>query len=315
MTVREYRKGDWVGVADLWNRNPSDEFPLFGLHPQAVGQVLQRTERPGIRWLLRLARWVGRPVVSILIDEEAGQVVGSTLVNYTPEGAYVSGVVVDRAFRRQGRARAMLGYAESLARRYRRPNVVLDVLAQNGPALQLYGGSGFGRLREVLWMARELGPGQPLPPASGHTPLRPFTPADGHALAEIDNARMPVPVREILPRSPREFRRSAPTERLLQSESEAWVLEMNGRPAGYLRMTVSRLMDAANLSTPLFADAVPVPAIRDAITTALRWAESRHAARVVTWLPDHASARRPVLDDLGFVERFQILTMLHRLPA
>lgn len=315
MTVREYRRGDWAGIADLWRRNPSDEYPLVGLHPEAVGRVLQRMERPGIRLVLRLARWVGRPVVVILVDEVADRIVGTTLLNFTPGCMYVSGVVVDQAFRRQGRARAMLGSGEQFGRRFRRPNVVLDVFAQNAPALGLYQGAGFGRLREVQWMTREFGPGQPVPPPSGVAHLRPFASADGRRLADIDNRRMSPDVRAVLPRTPREFRAGAGATRVLESESEAWVLEVDGQPAGYLRATVSRLMAAANLSSPLFDETAPGPAIRDTILTALRWAEQRHAARAITWLPDHQADRAPVLTELGFSEHFHNLTLLHRLAA
>ncbi len=315
MTVREYRRGDWVGVADLWRRNPTDEFPVVGLRPEAVGRVVQRMEGAGIRLVLRLARWVGRPVVVILVDEVEGRIVATTVLNFVPGGMYVSGVVVDEAFRRQGRARAMLEIGERFGRRYRRPNVVLDVLAQNAPAIALYEHAGFGRLREVRWMIREFGAGRPLPTPSGAAHLRPFRPADGRRLAEIDNRRMSPAVRAVLPRTAREFRVGTGAAHVLESDSQAWVLEVDGQPAGYLRATVSRLMAAANLSSPLFADSAPMPAVRDAILTALRWVEQRNAARAITWLPDHQDDRLPVLTELGFSEQFHDITMLHRLTA
>ena len=315
MTVREYQRGDWAGVADLWRRNPSEEFPLLGLDPDAVGGVLRKTEGIGLRFLLGLARLFGRPIFLVLVVEVDGRVLGTSLLNFTPEATYVSGVVVDRSVRRQGHAQAMLRACDDLGRRYHRPVLALDVLSQNDPAIRLYDRWGYRPLRDQIWLARSFGPDTPLPLPSGETRIRPYLDRDGAQLAELDNALMPPEVRKILPRHREDFGMSGVVRNVLQSDVASWVAEVDGRPVGFLRSTVSRLMQAANLSSPVFGAGVPESVARDLLLTALRWVESRRAPRVLTEVPEHEWRMRPLLASLGFVERFQSHTLIHRLTA
>lgn len=313
MTVREYRKGDSAGVTELWRSNPSDEYPLLGLDPDAVGAVMRKTESPGIRFLMGMARLFGRPIIIVLIVDIGGRVRGTTLLSFNAESGYVSGVVVDTSVRRQGQAQAMLRACDDLYRKYRRPYVALDVLAQNDPALRLYARWGYVTLREQVWLARNLSPETPLPSPSGTTRIRPCAKRDGAVLARLDNALMPPEVRQVLPRHRGDFRVPGIAQSVLQSETEAWVAEVNGRPVGFLRSTVSHLMQAANLSSPLFAPEAPDSAARDLMLTALQWIEARKAPRVLTEVPEHQWRRRPLLDSLGFVEHFRSHTLVHRL--
>lgn len=315
MTLREYRPGDWVGVADLWRRNPSQESPLLGLDPDAVGAVLRRSEGAGIRALVRLARWFGRPIFAMLIVDLGGRVAGTTLLTFTPEAAYVSGVVVDTSVRRQGHAQAMLRRADEFGRRYHRRGVVLDVLTENAPAIRLYERWGYAPVRDQVWMFRPLGPDHPLPASGGTTRIRPYGKKDGAALAELDNAVMPDGVRQIVPRHKGDFSEPAVARRILESETRSWVAEVGGRPVGFLRATVSRLMQAANLSSPLFSADVPEVVARDLLVTALQWIEAEKAPRVLIEVPEHQWRRRPLLDSLGFVEQLRAHTLVHRLST
>ena len=315
MTVREYRTGDWVGVADLWRRNPSREFPLLGLDPDGVGAVLRKAEGFGIRFLLGVARLFGRPILEVLIVDLGGRVMGTTLLNFTPEGAYVSGVVVDASVRRQGLAQAMLRTGDALCRKYHRRQVVLDVLAGNDPAIRLYDRLGYEPLRDQVWLTRDFGPQAPLPAVTGTTRVRPCAKGDGARLAELDNALMPTEVREVIPRHAGEFHLSGITRSVLQSETRDWVAEVDGQPVGFLRATVSQLMQAANLTSPLFGRDVTDPVVRDLFITALHWVEEKKPPRVLTEVPEHQWGRRPILDALGFVEHFRSHTLVHRLGA
>jgi GNAT superfamily N-acetyltransferase len=315
VTVREYRKGDSTGVTELWRTNPSDEYPLLGLDPEAVGRVLRKTEGFGLRFVIGLARLFGRPIVIVLIVDIGGRVMGTTLLNFTPESAYISGVVVDTSIRRQGHAQAMLRACDDLCCKYHRSSVALDVLAQNDPAIRLYDRWGYTQLRDQVWLARNFGPDAPLPSPSGTTRIRPYAKRDGPVLAALDNALMPPEVRRILPRHGGDFQASGIQRSVLQSDMESWVAEVNGRPVGFLRSTVSHLMQAANLSSPLFGADVPESVARDLLLTALRWTEARKAPRVLTEVPEHQWGRRALLNSLGFVEHFRSHTLVHRLPA
>jgi GNAT superfamily N-acetyltransferase len=315
MTIREYRKGDWVGVAGLWRGNPSEEFPLLGLNPDAVGGVLRRTEGLGIRFVLGLTRLFGRPIIIVLIVDIGGRVMGTTLLNFTPEAGYVSGVVVDTSVRRQGHAMAMIRACDDLSRKYHRSYVALDVLAQNDPAIRLYDRLGYQPLRDQAWMSREFSPDHPLPAPSGTTRIRPYVKSDAPVLVELDNALMPPEVRKVLPRHRGDFQVPGIARSVLQSEIMSWVAEVNGRPAGFLQSSVSHLMQAANLSSPLFGGDVPDAVARDLLLTALRWTESQKVPRVLTQVSEHQWARRPLLESLGFVENFRVHTLVHRLGA
>lgn len=314
MTVREYRRGDWAGVAELWRDNPPEEIPLFGLSPDAIGTTLRRLEGWGARFVLGFSRILGRPIVVILIVELEGRVRGTTILNFTRESGYVSGVVVDASVRRQGHARAMLQVCDDLCRRFHRPYVVLDVLSVNAPAIRLYDRWGYEVLRDVYWLACEFAGRTPAPAPTGSARIRPFQPRDGRALADLENAQMPPSVRAVVLAHENQYRLPRATRRVLTSESAAWVVESNGRAAGYLRATVSRLMQAANLTSPLFARDLPDGSARDLLLTALQWIDARKAPRVVVSLPDHEEARRPLLESLGFIEKFRIHTMVRRLP-
>jgi ribosomal protein S18 acetylase RimI-like enzyme len=315
VTLREYRKGDWAGIADLWKRNPSDEYPLVGFSPDAVGQVLRKIEGVGLRFLLGLARLFGRPIFIVLIVDIDGRVRGTAVLNFTPETSYVSGVVVDSSLRHQGLAQTLMRACEELTRKYHRPCVTLDVLSQNAPANRLYEKGGYVPLRDQLWLVRPFSSDAPLPAPSRTTNIRPPRSGDGAELAELDNALMPPEVRKIVPRHRRDFRGGRGTRNILESESESWVLEFNGRPAGFLQATVSRAMEAANLSAPLFGADVPDPVGRDLLLTALSWIQSHKAPRVLTQIPEHEWGRRPLMESLGFVEHFRAHTMVHRLAA
>jgi ribosomal protein S18 acetylase RimI-like enzyme len=316
VTVREYRKGESTGVADLWRANPTPGASLLGIDPDSVARVLRQTERPLVRFVVGLSRLVGRPIFVVLVVDLDGRVMGTTLLNFLPDAAYVNGVVVDSTVRHRGLAREMLAAAEALCRRYRRRFAVLDVTADNAPALRLYTQWGYRPLRDAHWMSRGLGPGAPpLPPLTGGATIRPLRSSDARSLADADNALMPPEVRSILRRTPSEFRTRAALRGMLESEVESWVVELGGRPAGMLRATVSGLMEAANLSSPVFRGDVPESAMRDLLGTALRWLEGRKAPRVVTEIAEHQHRARPVLDALGFQEEFLLHTLVHDLPA
>ena len=316
MTVREYRRGESNGVAELWQRNPSKEFPVLGLNPMVVGEVLRRTERPMVRFIVGLARLFGRPIFVMFVVDLNGRVMGTTLLSFTREAGYVSGVVVDSTVRRQGHARAMLAACDETCRRYHRPYVVLDVLAQNDPAIQLYDRWGYQPLRDQFWMARPLGSGAPsIPPPSGTTRIRPFQPSDGVPLAAAENALMPPEVRAVVPRHPDEFRPPGVSQSLLESQTSSWVAEVDGRPVGFLAASVSRLMEAGNLSSPVFRGDASETVMQDLLGTALRWAEAQGVPRIVTGIAQHQLPARPVLEAAGFAEEFRIHTMVHRLAA
>jgi ribosomal protein S18 acetylase RimI-like enzyme len=314
MSLREYQRGDYLGVADLWERNPSDEAPLLGLNSTAVGEMLHKGEGLGFRFILGMARSLRRPIIVVLIVDTDGKVSGTTMLTFTPQAGYVSGVVVDSTVRRQGHAQAMLRTCDTLCERYHRPYVVLDVLSQNDPALKLYTRLGYQPLRESFWFSRSLGPDEILPQPSGRTRVRPFRRNDGPRLAELDNAQMSADVRGIVPRRPKDYQLDPLLQSVMRSESEAWVIEAEGRPVGFARATVSPTFAAAQL-IPLLLPVQDQEASRDLLLTALGWIHARKAPRVVTDLPQHRIGSRSILESAAFVESFHLRTLVRKLPS
>ena len=315
MTLREYQRGDYRGVAELWKRNPSDEGPLLGLDPDAVGEMLHKGERLGFRFLLGMARVLGRPIIVVLVVDVDGKVSGTTMLTFTPKAGYVSGVVVDSNIRRQGHAQAMMRTCDTLCQRYHRPYVVLDVFSQNEPALNLYSRMGYQLLREGFWFSRSLAPDELIPRPSDNTRVRPFRRSDGPQLAELDNSQMSPEVRGIIPRRSRDYQVDPLLQSVMKSESEAWVVEAEGRPAGFARVTMSATFAATQLTPTLFPTKDREEVSRDLLLTALQWIRDRKAPRVVTDLPQHRILSRSVLESNGFVESQGLRTLVRKLPS
>lgn len=309
MIVREYRKGDADGIADLWRRNPSEEFPLLGLNPDRVADLLRKFEGLGIRLITGIARLVGRPLIIVLVVDLDGKVCGSTMLSFSRESGYVSGVCVDSAVRRGGYARAMLRTCDTLAQRYHRPYVALEVLSQNVPAIRLYESLGYQTIRDSSWFSCDVGPHAPPAVSPGTTNIRVFRKRDAKPLAELENRQMPERIRTIAPRHPGDFRVPSLQRSMMKAETEAWVVEVDGHAVAFARATVVPIIGAANMSPLLLSDQLSEAAGRDLMATALRWVQGKKAPRVVTFLPDHQAGGRPILEGMGFVEKFVVHTM------
>ncbi len=315
MVVRQYRPGDSARVQDLWERNPSAEFPLMGLNPGQVGNILRRTERWNIRFILALASAVRRPLFKFLISEEGGSVIGTTMMSFPTKVAYIGGVAVDAAVRRRGHAQELLKECERLGRRYGRRYLVLDVLAENEPAVRLYERLGYKSIRIIRWMSRDLSHAINVPTPGPNYSVQAFEAKMAKRLAQLANADIPASYRLMVSVRPQDVQPSGLSQRIGGGESSTWVLEREHETVGFVRAAVSPAVAAAQVGPLALAGPPDTEAWAGLIRTALSWCAARQAPRAIVSLPEHLDKVLPVLQSEGFTESFRVHTMALDLGA
>jgi ribosomal protein S18 acetylase RimI-like enzyme len=308
------RPGDGPKIAELWRRNPTEEMPIIGLDPSAVGRVIERVERLGPRIVIGLLRWLGWPIFRFFVVEEDGRLVGTTLLTFGSRSGYVGGVVVDAAYRRRGFARRMLAACDESSLEARRRFVVLDVLERNDAARALYASWGYRPLRTMRLMLRENSPlSGPLP---GSEPeIREFTRTDARRLAALANALTPPAVREVLPTTPGQFRVSPLLSSLFDSDTRAWVVTRAGVALGFVRATAGSAAIASHLTAPLLSDDLSESAAEALVATALNWLARRGAGRIVVEVPESSDRGARLLSRIGFTEVLRLHTLVRALSG
>lgn len=315
MFLRPYRPGDAAGVEQLWERNPSAEFPVLGLDPREVRNILRRTEKWNIRFLLALASAVGRPLFRLLITEEEGRVVGTAMITFPPNVGYISGLTVDAAFRRKGYALALLKECERLGRQFRRACLTLDVLTENWPAIRLYEKLGYRTFRDVRWMTRDLSvPVGSLPSDLSYT-IQAFRPATARRLSELANNEVPPSHRPMVSVRSQDLRLSRLGQRIGRNESASWVVERERRIVGFAKATISPAVQAAQIEPLVLIGPLDTEAWTGLINTALSWCVARKSPRAILSLPEHLDKALPVLQSEGFTEGLRLHTMALDLGA
>lgn len=167
---------DLRGIADLLAEAFSGELDEVGWR---VIRELRRWSRLG--WLLRgLEVFLppGERFAPGYVWVEEGRIVGYTMVRRLRPGStgwLIANVAVAPDFRRRGIARALVSACLDYARAHGARWAVLQVRADNLPALRLYQGLGFveiGRIR--IWRREHLSPPEPTPVPGFHVrPARP----------------------------------------------------------------------------------------------------------------------------------------------
>lgn len=309
MIQREFRPTDVPRLVELLRDGFPQEEALFGMQPQQLVEVTRRLYRWDARLLLGVLRGIGRPVYRFLVVEEDGGLAATTLLTFPPRTGWVSMVAVDPAFRRRGFARRLLERAQELARRAGKGYVALDVLRDNAPAIALYTSMGYRTLRTSTILAREMPLDLPAPPPPSGATIRPFAKQDARRLVEIATRTTPAPVAEVLPTRERALTGGAWANRLLTSESAAWVVDRGDGAEAYVSATLTPATQAAHLATPIVGPNADDTSCQHLLRTALSWLESRGAPRVVVLLPEaNVAGRRPLLD-AGFRDALALLTL------
>jgi ribosomal protein S18 acetylase RimI-like enzyme len=308
--IRTFRGSDAPAMVDLLTSQFPEEEALLGTRPEMFFRVVRRVTRWDARLLFGLLRLVRKPVFRLLVFEEEGHLVGTTLLTFPARAVYLSMVVVHPASRRRGHARALLEQAAEVARRMHRRYLVLDVLSNNTPARTLYEQRlGYRPLRETSYMVREhpelAGPERPtLPPG-----VRRFEPRDNAPLVEIARRQTPTEVQEVLPVPQRLLADARMERQIFESETGAWVVDRgNGAEAAAI-VTRTPGQEAAHLANPIVSERADPALVSELLRTALAWTGARHAARVMSPVPRGNAVGRTALEREGFHDALSTWTL------
>jgi ribosomal protein S18 acetylase RimI-like enzyme len=148
--VREVRRRDLHEFLSLALAHAGDFERRLGLLARSERQ-LGSLKRPGIWILLRLLRALGLSPVRLLVADERGTPVGTTLTLLLGPWAYVAAVGVREDHRKQGIAQALVRRAEEIGRRARKTRLVLEADSENEPARSLYTKLGWSTGPTVRW--------------------------------------------------------------------------------------------------------------------------------------------------------------------
>ncbi len=307
--IRDFRRSDGPAYFRLLTEHFPEEEKVLGMRPDAFERIVRRMYRWDVRLIVGLARIFGRPIFRLFVIEESGTLAASSLLTFSGPSGYISSVVVDVPFRRQGLAQQLLATCREATRKSGRKYVALDVLVENAPARALYEREGFHSIREQVFWVHEQPSALTLSRDSALGSFRIFRRSDARALAQIAAAQNAAPVNEILPVTPGSFTPPEFIESALLSHGVAWVLTDDERPVGYLRASVSQAMDAGHLSNPLFAREVDPERAAAMVAFAGRWIAREGAQRIASSVPIDNAPGQAALAAGGFHEAFRSLTL------
>jgi GNAT superfamily N-acetyltransferase len=297
--IRDLRRADGPRLFELLQVGFPEEEALLGSTPDGMARVVRRVFRWDAQFLLALARAFGRPAFRFLVVEEDGKVVATTLLTFPERTGYVSTVMVDAAYRRRGYARALLERARQIARALGRKYITLDVLDGNAPARALYERIGYRPLAGGALLVREPSAREPV---DGSPALRPFRKPDAVRLAEMADRARPPEVREVLPVRASAIRGSGFVDRILESTTDAWVVDRGAGAEAHLSASVGPTAQSGHLSEPIVGDGIGESDLRALVRTAVDWCASRGYPRILARVSGWNERGRAALLGGGFRE-------------
>ena len=307
MRIRELGKRDAPQVFRFLKTEFPAEEAILGTRPEGFAEIVRRAFRWDARLILGFLRLIGRSAFYFFVVEEDGQVVATTILSYVGPTGYLAMVVVDPKYRRRGFAQALLERARTTAQKDGKRYVALDVLASNAPARALYERAGYGSLRTQSFLAHDHAA-----VFAGTTPspaIRPFRPADARALVEIVRRNIPAEVDQVLPTDERQVRGSRLANRVMASESAAWVVDRGRGPEAWIRAVVSQATEAGHLAAPIVGEGVEPALAIELVRTGGAWCRARGVERLAAEIPHENARGRAALDGGGFHEAFQSFTL------
>lgn len=308
--IRDFQTRDASAMVGLLTTQFPEEEALLGTRPEAFFRVVRRVSRWDARIAFGFLRLIGRPVFRLLIFEEDGHLVGTTLLTFPAHSVYLSMVVVDPTARRRGHARSLLERAAEIAQRMHRRYLVLDVLANNTPARTLYEQRlGYRPLREAAFMVRE----HPEEVGAERTALpsgvRRFDPQDNDTLVAIARRQTPSEVQEVLPVPAHLLGGTRQTDRIFESETSAWVVDRGSGPEAMAVATWAPGREAAHLNDPIVAESADPALVAELLRTAVAWCGARRALRIMTSVPRYNTRGRAALEREGFHDALSTWTL------
>ncbi|MCI4319993.1 MAG: GNAT family N-acetyltransferase [Thermoplasmata archaeon] len=309
--LRRFRRSDATGLSTLVDRHFPEENRLLGMRPIEFKKIVERSFRLDLRILIALVRLVKGPIFDLFVVEVDGRIAATAFLVYLRSAGYIGMVMVDDPFRRRGYAAEVVRACIDHAGRSGRAYAMLDVLANNDPALRLYQKLGFHEIQRgryySLGLAHRVAPA---PTPEEGEPIRPFERRDARELVRIAAAELPPEVAAVTPVEASDFTSAPFAARAFLSETEAWVVGPPGRPRGFVRATVAPAMEAANLTHPILDPTLPDELGSRLIEQALAWASAKGAPSIVTELKGSVPKAEAALRTAGFVPELELLTLV-----
>ena len=286
---------------------------MLGLGRQGT-QEFSGLFRPGIWFVLRLLRLLGMAPIRMFVAADGRTVVGTTMLLPWPNSGYILGVGVRPSHRRRGLAGRMIERAEQTAARRGRPWAVLDVEAENHPALTLYLARQYAQIQSALWLLCET-PGSvtavPRPPSE----VRAVGKSGRKAAAAWCARHVPASVTAVLPPDPARLSHLESLGQFPGAIRETWSVGPSAAPVGFL----AGVRRAAGTPGILFLPALDPSATQDDLVRLVQegttWLVAQGSATVIAAVPDHVSNTVPWFQELGFVPQMTTLTLARRLEA
>jgi ribosomal protein S18 acetylase RimI-like enzyme len=307
MRIRELKREDGPQVLRFLKTEFPTEEAVLGTRPEGFEEIFRRVFRWDARLILGTLRLFGRSPFHFFVVEEDGRIVATTILSFSGPTGYLSMVVVDPAYRRRGYAQALLERARTTALRSRRQFVALDVLVNNAPARTLYERVGYRPLRSTSFLAHD-----DATVFSGARPpsgIREFRSSDARAIVTVARQGSPPEVEKVLPTDESMIRGSRLANRVLISETAAWVVDRGRGPEGWIRGVVSQATEAGHFAAPIVGPSVEPELALDLVRTAGAWCASRGVRRLATEVPESNLRGRAALEGGGFHEAFQTATL------
>jgi ribosomal protein S18 acetylase RimI-like enzyme len=305
--IRDFRLSDSPRLVEMLLSQFPEEERILGTRPEMIVDVVKKVHRPFARLLVGTARLFRHPIFRLLVFDDGGRLVGTTLLSFPGPAVFIGMVMVDPTVRRRGFAKALLEQSREYARHLGRTYLALDVLEHNTPARSLYEGKlGYQPLRRTAFLVRDLADAGAVAPAP---PIRPFRPRDERPLLAIARAQLPPEVSKVLPRRRTGLKAARLESAIFASQRAAWVIEGPAGPTAGLAVTSTQNMEAAQMPDPILApDADPV-AVSALIRSAMSWARANGSLRLMAQVPDHSRVGRAALEREGFHEELGALTL------
>jgi len=309
--IRELRRSDRDSFTEVVQGSYGPFERMLGLGAGGANEFAGLF-RPGLWFVLQLLRAFGASPIRFFVAVDGPTVVGTTLLLRWPNSGYVLGVGVRPSHRRRGLAGQMIERAETSAERHGREWAVLDVEAENQPAVTLYRARHYEVLHSAVWLRSDA-------PGSVGAANRPagLVRAVGKSGRKAATAwcarRVPTSVTEVLPPNPTRLIHLESLGQLPGTVRETWSVGPSDSPLGYL----AGYWRGAEMPGLLF-----LPALDPAITPAdlvrlvgegTEWLLARGSPAVVVAVPDSLASAIPVIEGLGFARQLTTLTMVRRL--
>lgn len=310
LTIRRLRPSDGEQMAALLTEAFAEEFEGGGTEAAAVNRLVRAAgwaQQPGIRHALTL---VGARFV-YFVATYRGRLIGSTAVG----GArlpVISSVAVLPRYRGLGVAKALMDRAQAYVWEHGHDRVVLDVLAHNTAAVELYRALGYHEYHRYRSYTLAL-PGPPSATVPAGYWLEPLSPKRAASFGSVERAAMPSGYFEVAPTLRDHFLLSAAmqwTERFAGgSRSYRRVLVHDGRTAGFLAASATAGQAEGRIEYPLVLPDASV-ALPGALIDAVNFLAGQKRRGVRLDLSEQRPEQHAAAESLNFHHRWTFLQLV-----